>query len=53
MSQKFGRVNGALVLSHWNDFLQDVEEKVIAGINFSDILFFVCGCKKLPPLSLS
>ena len=42
-----------LVLSHWNDFLQDVEEKVIAGINFSDILFFVCGCKKLPPLSLS
>ena len=42
-----------LVLSHWNDFLQDVEEEVIAGISFSDILFFVCGCKELPPLGLS
>ena len=42
-----------LVLSHWNDFLQDVEEEVIARISFSDILFFVCGCKELPPLGLS
>ena len=42
-----------LVLSHWNDFLQDVEEKVIAGLSFSVILFFVCGCKELPSLGLS
>lgn len=42
-----------LVLSHWNDFLQDVEEKVITGLSFSDILFFACGCKELPPLGLS
>jgi hypothetical protein len=42
-----------LVLSHWNDFLQDVEEKVIAGLSFSDILFFASGCKELPPLGLS
>ena len=42
-----------LVLSYWNDFLQDVDEEVIAGISFSDILFFVCGCKDLPSLCLS
>ena len=42
-----------LVLSHWDDFLQDVEEKVIGGLSFSDILFFTCGCKELPPLGLS
>ena len=37
-----------LVLSRWNDFLQDVEEKAV-GITFSDILFFVSGVREVPP----
>ena len=37
-----------LVLSHWNDFLQDVEEKAV-DITFSDILFFVSGVREVPP----
>ena len=43
----------SLVLSHWSDFLQDIEENVIVGLSFSDILFFSSGCKAIPPLGLS
>ena len=39
------------IISYWNDYLQDVEEKERgANVIFSDILFFACGCKELPPL---
>lgn len=41
-----------LVLSYWNDFLQDTEEDSSA-VSLSDVLFFVTGCKQLPPLGLS
>ena len=41
-----------LVLSHWQDLLQDCEEES-AAISLSDILFFVLGCKQLPPKGLS
>ena len=37
-----------LVLSHWQDLMQDYEEES-AEITLSDILFFVSGCKTLPP----
>ena len=37
-----------LVLSRWNDFLQDVEDKAVE-ITFSDILFFVSGVREVPP----
>ena len=37
-----------LVLSHWQDLMQDCEEES-AEITLSDILFFVSGCKNLPP----
>ena len=37
-----------LVLSRWNDFLQDVEEKAV-GITFNDILFFASGVREVPP----
>jgi hypothetical protein len=42
-----------LVLSHWNDFLQDIEEQLIDGLSFFDILFFASGCKYIPPLGLA
>lgn len=41
-----------LVLSHWQDLIQDCEEES-AAISLSDILFFVTGCKQLPPQGLS
>ena len=41
-----------LVLSHWQDLMQDCEEES-AEITLSDILFFVSGCKNLPPQGLS
>ena len=41
-----------LVLSHWQDLIQDCEEES-AAISLSDILFFVSGCKQLPPQGLS
>ena len=37
-----------LVLSRWNDFLQDVEEKQVE-ITFNDILFFASGVREVPP----
>lgn len=37
-----------LVLSRWNDFLQDVEEKTVE-LTFRDILFFVSGVREVPP----
>ena len=37
-----------LVLSRWNDFLQDVEEKAVE-ITFNDILFFASGVREVPP----
>ena len=41
-----------LVLSHWQDFIQDCEEQS-AVVSLGDILFFVSGCKHLPPRGLS
>ena len=41
-----------LVLSHWQDLIQDCEEES-AAISLSDILIFVSGCKQLPPQGLS
>ena len=41
----------SLVLSHWNDFLQDAEEDP-TQINLSEILFFASGCKIFPPQGL-
>ena len=37
-----------LVLSHWQDSMQDCKEES-AEITLSGILFFVSGCKNLPP----
>ena len=42
------RVVENLVLSHWQDFLQDSEEDS-SIISLSEILFFTRGCKILPP----
>ena len=41
-----------LVLSHWNDFLQDVEENLIE-LSFSAIIFFVTGCREVRPCGLA
>lgn len=41
----------SLILSHWNDFLQDAEEDP-TQISLSEILFFASGCKILPPQGL-
>ena len=41
----------SLILSHWNDFLQDTEEDP-TQINLSEILFFATGCKLIPPQGL-
>ena len=41
----------SLILSHWNDFLQDAEEDP-TQISLSEILFFASGCKILPPQAL-
>lgn len=38
-----------LVISHWNDYLQDIEEGE-TEVSFSDLLFFCTGCKEVPPL---
>ena len=38
-----------VIISHWCDYLQDVEEGETT-ITLSDLLFFTCGCKQLPPL---
>ena len=40
-----------LVLSRWDDFLQDVEEKTVE-LTFRDILFFVSGGREVPPGSI-
>ena len=42
----------SLVLAHWQDLIQDCEEQS-ATVSLSDILFFVSGCKHLPPQGLS
>ena len=41
----------SLVLSFWNDYLQDVEEHAV-DVCFNDIMFFSTGCKDVPPLGL-
>ena len=41
----------SLILSRWNDFLQDAEEDP-TQISLSEILFFASGCKILPPQEL-
>ena len=40
----------SLILSHWNDFLQDAEDPT--QISLPEILFFASGCKILPPEEL-
>ena len=42
----------SLVLSHWEDFLQDAEEEG-SDIQLSEVLFFCSGCKAMPPRGLS
>lgn len=42
----------SLVLAHSQDLIQDGEEQS-ATVSLSDILFFVSGCKHLPPQGLS
>ena len=42
----------SLVLSHWRDYLQDVENHSVE-ITFSDIPFFVTGLRKVPPCGLA
>ena len=37
-----------LVLSRWNDFLQDIEEKTVE-LTFRDILFLVSGVREVSP----
>ena len=39
----------SLVVSHWNDYLLDVEERAETEVTFNDILFFCSGCKIIPP----
>ena len=39
------------VISYWNDYLQDVDEDEVS-VTFSDILFFSCCCREVPPLGL-
>ena len=46
------RQRESLVLSHWRDHLQDVEDQSVE-ITFSDILFFVTGLRKVPPCGLA
>ena len=46
------RQRESLVLSHWRDYLQDVEDQSVE-ITFSDILFFVTGLRKVPPCGLA
>ena len=41
----------SLILSFWNDYLQDVEEHTV-DVSFRDIMFFSTGCKDVPPLGL-
>ena len=42
----------SLVLSRWRDYLQDIEEGE-DSITLSYILFFVTGCKVVPPRKIS
>lgn len=42
----------SVVLSHWNDFLQDVEENAV-DVTFTDLLFFISGCREIPPCGLT
>ena len=48
-SNKRGTEN--LVMSYWNDYLQDVDEGEVT-VTFSDISFFSCCCREVPPLGL-
>ena len=41
----------SVVLSHWNDFLQDVEERALE-VSFNNILFVISGCREVPPCGL-
>ena len=41
----------SLVLSYWNEYLQDIDNGEIP-VNFNDILFFASGCKEIPPQGL-
>ena len=41
----------SLMLSFWNDYLQDVEEHAV-DVRFNDIMFFSTGRKEVPPLGL-
>lgn len=45
-------ITESLVLSHWHDYLQDIEEGE-DSIALSDILFSATGCKVLPPRKIS
>ena len=45
-------ITESLVLSRWNDYLQDIEEGE-DSITLNDILFFATGCKTLPPRKIS
>ena len=42
----------SLVISHWNDYLLDVEERAETEVTFNDILFFASGCKIIPPFRI-
>ena len=42
----------SVIISYWNDYLLDVEEKEDAGVTFNDILFFASGCKVIPPFGI-
>ncbi|CAB4031461.1 G2 M phase-specific E3 ubiquitin- ligase-like [Paramuricea clavata] len=42
----------SLVISHWNDYLLDVEERAETEVTFNDILFFASGCKIIPPFGI-
>ena len=46
------RSTESLVISHWNDYLQDIEDKAMKEVTFNDVLFFACGCKGLPPFGI-
>ena len=41
----------SLVVSRWRDYLQDIEEGN-EPVQLSDVLFFISGCKVLPPRNI-
>jgi hypothetical protein len=43
------RLSENLVISYWNDYLQDTEEAE-TEMSLSGLLFFCTGCKEMPPL---